>query len=147
MEKFRIPIICGTLFLVFLSSYYWRHTLITKVQLGTERFRVELAVTEAEKQRGLGYRTHLAPDEGMLFVYSHPEQYSFWMKGMQFPLDIIWIHGKTIVDITANVPVATSGAMPTYSPKAPADKVLEVHAGTVERLGVKIGDPVQILKR
>lgn len=147
MKKFRIALVSGLIFFFFVLWYYWQHPLITKVVLGGKRFQVEVAITDAEKQKGLGYRDRLADEAGMLFIYSRPEQYSFWMMGMQFPLDIIWINGKTIVDIASNVPVASPGSMLTYSPKAPADKVLEVNAGTVERLGVKIGDLIQILKR
>ncbi len=147
MEKFRIPIICAVLLGLFVAWYYVRHPLAPKVVLGGKQFLVELAISPEEKQRGLGYRSALAADRGMLFVYDHPEQYAFWMKGMQFPLDIIWIAGTTIVDISYDTPVATQGALPTYTPAKPVDKVLEINAGIAKKLGVNAGDSIQILKR
>lgn len=146
MRKPIVPII-----LVLVSSlfvwYYIRHPLAPKILLGGRPFIVELAVSIKEKERGLGYRDALPSDQGMLFVYDHPEQYAFWMKGMRFPLDIIWIRDLRIVDMTKNVPVASTGALPLYKPSVPADKVLEVNAGTIDRLGLAVGDSIQILKR
>jgi uncharacterized membrane protein (UPF0127 family) len=67
------------------------------------------------------------------------------MKGMRIPLDIIWIDDTTIVDVSENVPVATDGAYPSYLPTKPVNKVLEVNAGVVRKLGISIDDIVEIL--
>lgn len=126
--------------------YYHAHPLVTQVEINGNKFIVELAITEAERQKGLGYRDSLADNRGMLFVYDHPEQHRFWMKGMRFPIDIIWIENKKIIDISANVPISDDVILPTYAPKLPVSQILELNAGTVDRLGIKIGDTVQILK-
>jgi len=144
MKKYILGIV-GLLFFLFL--YYSAHPLATQIEINGHRFTVELAVTPKEQERGLGYRDSLPVDAGMLFVYQSAQIYGFWMKGMRFPIDIIWIADETIVDITKNAPVATTSSLPTYSPKEPANKVFEVHAGTADRLGFQIGDDVKILKR
>lgn len=131
---------------IALLRYYRVHPLATQVEIRGNRFIVELAVTDEEKKQGLGYRDSLLNNRGMLFVYDHPEQYSFWMKGMRFPLDIIWIHDKKIIDISANVPVREGDAIPVRSPKLPVSQILEVNAGTIDRLGIQVGDDVKILK-
>lgn len=146
-NKYSAVIVSGIVVILVLVWYYVQHPLAPKLLMGGEEFIVELAISSEEKQKGLGGRQGIAAQQGMLFVYDHPEQYAFWMKGMQFPLDIIWINGTEIVDIAQDVPVAAHGVLPTYVPQKPADKVLEVNAGTTKRLGVRAGDSIQILKR
>ncbi len=134
-----------TLAVITLVGWYTTHPLGTKLTLRDQTFSIELAVTPQEKQRGLGYRDSLAHNSGMLFVYDHPERYGFWMRGMRFPLDFIWINGLVVVDLTPNVEAPANG-MPLISlqPKSPVDKVLEVNAGTIDRLGIQIGDSIKI---
>ena len=85
---------------------------------------------------------------GMLFPYDHKEQFEFWMKGMTFPLDFIWIDGKTVADITENVQPPSGDVRPTIvKPMVAVDKILEVNAGTVARIGINVGDTVEFLDR
>ena len=58
------------------------------IKVGGRNVRMQLAVMEAEMEHGLMERRDLAPDEGMLFVYSQPQQMSFWMHDTPTPLDI-----------------------------------------------------------
>ena len=139
--------IIGTCFLgIALFVYYRAHPLAPQLEIRGNKFTVELAITDKEREKGLGYRDALPANQGMLFVYDHPEQYNFWMKGMRFPIDIIWIQDKKIVDISPNVPIAIGENLSTYTPKIPVSQILEVNAGTVDRLGIQIGDAVKILK-
>ena len=81
----------------------------------------------------------------MLFIFADKQVRQFWMKDMHFPLDMIWIDGDTIVDISENVPPPGAGEEPVIVyPKAPVDKVLEVNAGEVEKYGLKSGQRVVI---
>ena len=54
-------------------------------------FRVELALTPEEQERGLMFREHLDADAGMLFVFEAPSAHVFWMKNTLIPLDMIFI--------------------------------------------------------
>lgn len=131
-----------------LFVYYRRNPLISKVRIGDNTFYVDVAVTEPQKQLGLGGRETLETDHGMLFVYDHKEQYEFWMRGMLIPLDFIWIDGSRVADIMENIPQPKAGEQPRIvKPIAPVDKVLEVNAGTVKRLGITVGDTVEFLDR
>jgi uncharacterized protein len=125
---------------IFTVWFYTKNPLTTRVEIKGHFFTVDIAATGAEKAKGLGERDNMPQNHGMLFPYDHKEQYGFWMKGMRFPIDIIWIEDHTIVDISKNVPIATSGALPSYYPKKPVNKILELNAGTVDRLGIEIGD-------
>lgn len=108
-------------------------------------FKVDIADTEFARMRGLSWRQSMGEDEGMLFIFPIPAKYTFWMKGMKFPLDFIWISNGSVAGVTTNVPIPTSTLdFSVYSPPSPVDQVLEVNVGTVERLGIRAGDAAQL---
>lgn len=125
-------------------AYYVRHPLTTTATIKNVRYTVEVAATPQEKEVGLGGRDSLKPRHGMLFPYDHAERFSYWMKGMRFPIDIIWIRDNRIVDISKHVPVSKGGVLPVYSAREPVNLVLEVAAGESDRNGFQIGDIVVI---
>lgn len=106
---------------------------------------VEIAASDATRERGLSGRASMDPDSGMLFLFVTADRWIFWMKGMEMPLDAIWISGGEIVDITFGLqPPAEGEEIAMFSPVAPADAVLEVPAGFAERHRLKLGLPVKI---
>ena len=106
---------------------------------------VEVAQTEAEKTRGLSGRDRLAPDRGMLFVYEAPVRPLIWMRGMRFPLDILWIRDGRVVDLVRGAKAPAPGEAPQeFAPREDAQYVLEVPAGFVERQGIAVGDRVEM---
>jgi hypothetical protein len=115
------------------------------VTVGDASVRAEVAADQASQRRGLAGRERLAADAGMLFLLPDDSP-SFWMKGMRFPLDIVWIRDGRVVDVTADVPPpdAQASSLPTYSPDRPADRALEVNAGWAARHGVERGDVVRV---
>ena len=96
---------------------------------------LEVAQTLQERAQGLSGRDSLASNAGMLFLFEGLYRPSFWMKDTRFGLDFLWIAGTTIVDTTENVPPDTGGALPTYQPAEPVDKVIEVNAGWIAQHG------------
>jgi uncharacterized membrane protein (UPF0127 family) len=118
------------------------------VTIGDASFVVELAVTPQERAQGLSGRPGLAPGTGMLFIFGTEDLYSFWMKDMRFPLDLVWISAEcAVVDITEDAPPPAPGQttadLPTYRPSEPAQYVLEINAGEAESAGIRPGDPVE----
>ncbi len=146
LKRFKFAAGILAIVAVLLGIYYLNRPHIPAVKIRDRVFKIELAVTDAEKEKGLGYRDTLPADSGMLFLFRDKTQYSFWMKGMRFPLDIIWILDDTIVDITHNAPVATGTEMPSYIPKSAVNKVLEINAGLAGKYGIQIGDTVTTLR-
>jgi len=101
----------------------------------------ELAVTDAERARGLMFREKLLPDQGMLFVFEEEDFHSFWMKNTLIPLDILWLDGnRRIVHIEANVPPCAADPCPSYGPRRPGSFVLELKAGQAAAFGLKLED-------
>lgn len=109
----------------------------------------ELAITDEERQLGLMYRKTINPDQGMLLVFEQENYYSIWMKNMKFSLDILWLdREKRIVHIERNVPPCKKDPCPSYSPRFPAQYVLEIKAGSVDEHALKMYDRIEfILKR
>ena len=115
-----------------------------EVTIGIHRVQVEVADSPERMSRGLSGRPRLAQGRGMLFPYARAERHGFWMYDMHFDIDILWIRGGRIVDVTRRAPHDPPGELPVYRPRDPADLVLEVPAGTAERLGWEIGDRVTV---
>ncbi|TAN58237.1 DUF192 domain-containing protein [Patescibacteria group bacterium] len=129
---------------VIISKPNQENSLKTaKVNIGNNTWEAEIAKTLVEKARGLSYRESLGKDKGMIFFFDPPSKESFWMKGMNFPLDMIWIRDGKVIDITKNAPPLKDSLRPLYySPKDPADMVLEINAGQANQFGIRIGDAV-----
>jgi uncharacterized membrane protein (UPF0127 family) len=100
-------------------------------------FRVELARTEPEREKGLMYREHLAPDAGMLFLFERSSVQTFWMKNTLIPLDMIFIApDHTIAGVVADAQPLTLTAR---SVNEPSQYVLEIGGGLAARLGIRAG--------
>lgn len=103
-------------------------------------FQVEVARTPAEQARGLMYRTALAPNGGMLFLFDPPEYAAFWMKNTYIPLDMLFIRTDgTIARIAANT---TPHSLEPVPAGELVGSVLEIPGGRAAELGIKQGDRV-----
>jgi uncharacterized membrane protein (UPF0127 family) len=98
----------------------------------------ETARTPSEQRRGLAFRESLLPDHGMIFIFSKPDRYPFWMRDTKIPLDIIWMKDKVVVEMTELAP-PDGKTIPTYTPHKAADSVLELPAGQAEKLAITPG--------
>src|SRR4051812_34888171 len=61
-------------------------------QINETKFNLLVAKSETERQKGLSGRKSLSQNQGMIFIFDHPDKYGFWMKDMLFPIDIIYIN-------------------------------------------------------
>jgi len=103
--------------------------------------KVELAVTEEQRARGLMHRLSLAKNHGMFFIFPNDDRWSFWMKNTRIPLDIIWLDkNKIVVDIAKGAQPSPSENPPVFKSVFPARFVLEANAGFVQENGIRIGD-------
>ena len=111
------------------------------VEIGGERFNVEIADDDAERARGLMFRDALADGHGMLFIHDREEPQSYWMKNTRIPLDILYFDdARKLVSQQRDVPPCSLGnACPPYPSDAPARYVLELNAGEAARLGLEDG--------
>lgn len=149
MKKFIIQAI-ALLILTFSALAFYSGNLprvfnqnqnLTEVNIKSTKLQVELADTPEKRKKGLGGRNNLATESGMLFTFAKPGYYNFWMKGMQIPLDIIWIREGKVVDININV---SSEDPSIFTPNTEVDSVLEVNAGFCDLNAIMIGDNITV---
>jgi len=115
--------------------------LSIETQSGRHAFQVEMAVTPAERGRGLMYRQSMAPDAGMLFDFGVDDEASMWMQNTFIPLDMIFIRADgTVHRIAADT---TPFSTEIISSRGPVRAVLELNAGKAREIGLRAGDTVR----
>ncbi len=102
-------------------------------------FFVESAVDNNSRARGLAGRREISGSNGMLFVLDDRKPVFFWMKGMQFPLDILFFdRNKIIIDIFEGL--LPCDDCPLIIPSGPPAYALEINAGLAKKYGITSGD-------
>ena len=115
---------------------------IKSVKIGDNILNVDLALTQEAQELGLSFRKSLEENKGMLFVFEVPKKYSFWMKDMNFPIDIIWIGiDDRIVYIKENV--KPESFPESFAPSKDSKYVLEAASGFSGKNNLKEGDLVE----
>lgn len=134
MTRFLRSLPCLALLMAGCASGSW-------VELGGQRYAVEVADDPEERTQGLMFRDQLAAGTGMLFIHEREEPQAYWMKNTRIPLDILYFDDtRTLVAQQRDVPPCTLGdACPPYPSNAPARYVLELNAGEAARLQLADG--------
>ncbi|MBI4262382.1 DUF192 domain-containing protein [Candidatus Uhrbacteria bacterium] len=143
---FILIVMMSALVLVSLAMWWERKETprnMAFVRIRNTTIPVEVRTDAASRAKGLSWRAWLPRDQGMLFLFPKPDRATFWMQGMQFPLDFIWIAGDRVVDLTENV--QPPPPLQTLSPSVPADRVLEVNARFIAEHAIQNGDPVEMV--
>ena len=116
------------------------------MHIGKNELRVQVAQNPVSQTEGLSGRRSLPENEGMAFRFATQDNYWFWMKGMLFPLDFIWVAHGSVVGTTPSVPAPAPNTLDanlfTIKPPVPIDTVIEVNAGWVAAHSVVVGDRV-----
>ncbi len=132
-------------YLPFESTMRKERSEKAKLSIGEQEFSVILADTDALREHGLSDSASIGARQTMLFSFDQPGKYSFWMKDMNYPIDMVWLNkeGKIIYIV--------HGAPPESFPEvfAPASNdsiaVLELKSGTMQSLHVNVGDSVYFI--
>ena len=112
-----------------------------EVVIGSENFRVEVARTDEQKRQGLMNRKSLGDREGMLFVYETDRHLAFWMKNTTIPLTLAFLSKDgRIMQIEQLKPLSLKSVVSERAVRYG----LELPAGVLDELGIKVGDPVQL---
>jgi uncharacterized membrane protein (UPF0127 family) len=133
--------------LLFFIPQKYNLTDIKGIKIAGQTLKADLALTEAEQTQGLSGRGGLNADEVMIFIFDHPGHYPFWMKDMNFSIDMIWLDSSMrVVYIKEN---ATPESYPlTFGPQTTPDNskyVLEVVSGFSAKNNLKVGDKVEFI--
>jgi uncharacterized membrane protein (UPF0127 family) len=115
-------------------------TLEIASRTGVHTFAVEIADTDATRERGLMFRKSLPEGKGMLFDFKSEQPVNFWMKNTYIPLDMLFIREDgRILRIAENTKPLSTEIIPSGGP---VRAVLEVIGGTARKLGIAPGDRV-----
>lgn len=110
-------------------------SLIVDTDHGPVTIKVEVAGDPASQERGLMYRTTMAPNAGMLFDFHQPRYVTFWMKNTVLSLDIIFIRRDgSISSIAPNAVPYSETSIPSAEP---VRAVLELNGGRAAALGIE----------
>ena len=111
--------------------------------LGGQTVYASIATTDETRALGLSYTSALPPDVVKVFVFATDERWSFWMKGMEYSIDIVWVTATgTIAHIETDVSPATYPK--SFTPSISARYVIETVPGLFAGQNLKVGDRVDI---
>jgi len=147
--RVAIILIAGILALFAFVTSYNKSTVeeekpIIGVEIGDTKFSTLIADIPQLRQLGLSGRPALGKNEGMLFIFDESKVRHFWMKEMNFPLDIVWIdENKTVAGISRNI--LPESYPETFSSVVPVQYVLEIKPNTSEEKGIMVGEKVEFI--
>lgn len=149
----QVLILFGLLFLVVVGGFISQRFFEGKglpflvnlptATINNQTLKLLVAKTAEDKQIGLSKKTSLPQDTGMVFPFEKPDYYFFWMKNMQMPIDMIFLRDGKVVTIYQNLQ-PNKDATQLYAPEEPADMVVEVNAGFVQKYNIKKGDTLKV---
>lgn len=118
-----------------------RYDVVVKTPNGV--INTEVADNDATRERGLSFRKSMQDSEGMLFIFDVSGRQAFWMKDMNFALDILWLDEEgRVVYMEENVATSTYPGYFVNEPKA--KYVFEINAGLANKLGIYLGTKLVI---
>ena len=123
-------------------AYVWKKATVS---IGGQKVRVLVADTDTRLFGGWSNHKDMGNYGGMLFIFRERAQHTMVMRDMQFPLDIVWLDGNTVVDMAPNLPPEpgrTEAELTPYFARGLSTKVLELSAGFTKRNAVKVGDKI-----
>ncbi len=116
---------------------------IKEIQIAGKKIQVEIADDTCRWELGLSFRKNLGIYNGMLFIFPQNGNYGFWMKDMNFPIDMIWFSDDfSVVGIEKNI--APSTYPESFGQNFSAKYVLEVNAEFSEKNNLKVGDKFNV---
>ncbi len=157
MKNKILAVILGILIIFILGIFVYRNFITGPIYtsecgnyseqdiiLGNKNLKTIIADDYCKLTLGLSGKTGLNADEGMLFAFDKPGNYGFWMKDMEFPLDILWISDSfSVVGVEKNL--ATDTYPTVFGENYEARYVLEVPAGFSDKNNIKVGDSMKFL--
>ncbi len=135
-------IVIGVIALIFAAVVSLFATNVQSrisLNIGDGIFTAKLANTPDLRDKGLGGLTNLSADQALIMAYPSDSKWQIWMKDMKIPIDIIWLNqDRRIVYIVTNVS-PDNGTDNVFEPKTDSRYVIELPAGSVSNLNIKVG--------
>ena len=131
--------------LIMVYKNNQQDNFLKEISINGKDLQVEIADTPAKHSHGLSDRESLCQGCGMLFVFDELVSPSFWMKDMNFSLDIIWVRDGRVIGVSSGLPPLKPNEKPVYyHPPEQVNYVIEVNAGWADENKIKAGDVVKL---
>jgi uncharacterized protein len=142
LSFFLIFVVLALIFFAFFNNRQSKPF----VKINGRTFSVDVAKNESQKEKGLSIYNKLPVEKGMIFSFNDYGSHPFWMKGMKFSIDIIYIQNNKIVDIFQNLPFPKNEFEVPVIVRSSANSnyVFEINAGLSKKYNFKKGDTVEI---
>jgi uncharacterized membrane protein (UPF0127 family) len=138
----KLKIISLILVVIFLSACT---NSSLDLKINDTLLDIEISADALSRVKGLSGREDLCENCGMVFLFGKQAKHFFWMKDMNFPLDIVYIQNDKIVEIFKDVQVLDNmNEITEIFPNQNADKVLELNAGWCETHNVQLGNKIEL---
>lgn len=133
----------ATLLGYLLLNQYNEKNCVLRLPDNTACIDLERVSSEEMRIRGLSGRESMSDNQGMLFIFEQAGEHCFWMKDMNFSLDMIWLNAnKQVIHQESKVDPATYPQ--SFCPDEPAQYVIELKAGLSAQLGIKEGNIIPV---
>ncbi len=132
---------------LYFYQRFYEKSLVAEVNNSTLHLLV--ADTFPKMYKGLSDRDFLKGYDGMIFLFPTAQKQAMVMRRMRFPIDIVWINDGVVVDIAPEVPLEpgkSEAELTRYTPRLPANTVLELQSGLAEKLHIAVGSVVHEVK-
>ncbi len=146
MNTFRFVFLSAPRFLAVLLTFAALPTLAdtqaattTTLKIGANRLKVEVAQTDAQREKGLMFRKQLGRDDGMLFIFDEPAYHAMWMKNTLIPLSVAFVDAQ---DTILNILDMEPQTLDSHAAAGPAIYAIETNKGWFEGRRIKAGDKV-----
>lgn len=137
-KRWLLGAVLGALLFGILVSFVSARHNYRSLRIGQTSYRLKVARTAQSREVGLASRTSMGEHEGMIFVYDRAVRTCFWMKGMYFPLDIIWVDASHKVVYQEEF-VSQHSYPKTYCTPVPSQYVIELNAGQAKIQHISVG--------
>jgi len=148
MQRTHVFVLVGVLLAGFVGWRVMSDVGQADITILGASLQVPVADTFMEQRVGLGKydEPEDVPGGGLLFVFDEEDERTFWMKGMAFDLDVVWIRDGKVVAVQEDIPAPKKGEDPVSftSEPLPIDMALELPAGSVDQLGILAGMPITV---
>ena len=136
-NKLIVIVVLCVIAVFFASSFFIKANKASLIMGSNPVYSLEVVRSAADQAKGLGGRASLAPNTGMLFWNTTSAHRCFWMKDMQFPIDIIWVSGDRHI---TNIEHSLSPSTYPKSYCADGQYVIELNAGEATKNNLNVGD-------
>ena len=148
-KKIKIFLTLLVILIILIFTSFMIHNSKNEIQQACIEekacFQIEIADTQEKRALGLSYRESMEENKGMLFIFDEEETPGFWMKNMDFPLDIIWIDKNlNIIGVEKNLQPCLENSCLVFYPNQKIKYVLEINSGLYDYFDFKENDSIYL---